>query len=133
MVIILFDFGMWTISVWNIFMDFLYLFSIRRFFCNLLSNFRFADGLNAKDLKSEAEKYIQLNFVRVSKEDEILQLNEDVLMKFISSEYLRIDSEQQVLEFSLRWINHDVSNRRNFIFEILSHIRLSLIPLGKFA
>ncbi|XP_045474704.1 actin-binding protein IPP [Harmonia axyridis] len=96
---------------------------------NAVGFYRFADGLNAKDLKSEAEKYIQLNFVRVSKEDEILQLNEDVLMKFISSEYLRIDSEQQVLEFSLRWINHDVSNRRNFIFEILSHIRLSLIPL----
>ncbi|XP_044755911.1 actin-binding protein IPP [Coccinella septempunctata] len=96
---------------------------------NAIGFYRFADDLNAKELKSESEKYIQLNFVKVSGEDEILQLSKDLLIKFISTEYLRIDSEQQVFDFALRWINHDIENRRQYVFEILKHIRLSLIPL----
>lgn len=97
----------------------------------MLHIYRFAEDLNTKELKSESEKYIQLNFLDVSKEDEILQLSKDLMMNFISTEYLRVESEQQVLEFALRWIDHDVSNRKQYIFEILKNVRLSLIPLGK--
>ncbi|KAL3268082.1 hypothetical protein HHI36_007209 [Cryptolaemus montrouzieri] len=97
---------------------------------NAIGFYRFADDLNSTELKLEAENYIQKNFPKVCNEDEIYNLEKDILIRFISSEYLKIDSELQVFELALRWINHDIIQRRQFVFEILSHIRLSLISFA---
>ncbi|KAK9886020.1 hypothetical protein WA026_014806 [Henosepilachna vigintioctopunctata] len=94
---------------------------------NAIGFYRFADDLNSADLKLVVEKYIHNNFPKVCNEDEIYHLEKDTLLQFISSEYLKIDSELQVFELVLRWINFDIVNRRQFVFEILRCIRLSLI------
>jgi actin-binding protein IPP len=34
-----------------------------------------------------------------------------------------------VFNAALRWIKHDVLQRRQYVFEILSHVRLALVPI----
>lgn len=94
---------------------------------NAIGIYSFADDHNCIELKLAAEKYIQRNFPKICHEDEIYDLEKDKLICFISSEDLKIDSELQVFQLALRWIDYDIINRRQYVFEILRHIRLSLI------
>lgn len=52
-----------------------------------------------------------------------------LLSQLLSSELLRVDSESQVFQAALRWIKHDVTQRRCFVFDILSLVRLALVPV----
>lgn len=94
------------------------------FFC------RFADDHNWIDLKAAAIQYIENNFPKVCKEDEIYDLHKDIIIRLLSSENLKIDSEFQVFQTALRWINHDIIGRRQFVFDILKYVRLPLLPLS---
>lgn len=93
-------------------------------------NVRFADDHNLIDLKAAAIQYIENNFPKVCKEDEIYDLHKDDIILLLSSENLKIDSEFQVFQTALRWINHDIISRRQFVFDILKYVRLPLLPLG---
>lgn len=92
--------------------------------------FSFADDHNLSDLKTASIKYIENNFPKVCKEDEVYDLSKDAIIKFLSSENIKIDSEFQVFQTALRWINHDIIERRQFVFDILKYVRLPLLPLG---
>lgn len=48
----------------------------------------------------------------------------------LSSEFLRVDTESQVFQAALRWLKHDVTQRRCYIFEIMSVVRLALVPVA---
>lgn len=58
---------------------------------------RFADMHNFTVLHKLSEDYIYGNFVQICEEDELGDLSKDQFMKFLNSEYLCVDSEQQVL------------------------------------
>lgn len=62
-------------------------------------------------------------------EDEILDTPQTLLSRILTSEWLRVDTESQVFQAALRWIKHDVVQRRQYVFDILSHIRLALVPV----
>lgn len=46
-----------------------------------------------------SENYIYGNFVQICEEDELGDLSKDQFIKFLNSEYLCVDSEQQVTHF----------------------------------
>lgn len=48
-----------------------------------------------------SEDYIYGNFVQICEEDELGDLSKDQFVKFLNSEYLCVDSEQQVIIFPL--------------------------------
>lgn len=58
--------------------------------------FSFSDGRPYGTLKEAAEKFININFSRISCEDEFLMLPKETLEYFLASEFLRVDSEHQV-------------------------------------
>jgi actin-binding protein IPP len=80
-------------------------------------------------LEESAQQFINTNFAQIAGEDELLEMPHHFLIKLISSELVRVDSECQVFNAALRWIKHDVLQRRQFVFEILSHVRLALVPV----
>lgn len=51
------------------------------------------------------------------------------MSRLLTSESLRVDSESQVFTAALRWINHDVVQRRQHVFDVLSHVRLAIVPI----
>lgn len=57
---------------------------------------RFAEAHNRIDLLGTALRFIEVNFPRVSLEEEFLDLPKELLVHFISSENIHIDTEFQV-------------------------------------
>lgn len=94
---------------------------------NCIGIYRFADGHNCLDLAAAAVDYVNCNFPQVSIEDEFYELPKDQLLRFLSSEDLVVDTEFQVFQSAIRWILHDVTQRRQYVFEILAHVRLPLL------
>ena len=41
------------------------------------------------------------------------------MVKILSSEDLRVDTEYQVFLASMAWLDHDVGGRRRYVFDVL--------------
>lgn len=96
---------------------------------NALGILRFAEAHNCVSLAKSAMNYVHSNFPAISVEDEFLDTPQTLLSQLLTSEMLRVDSESQVFQAALRWIKHDVTQRRCYVFDILSHVRLALVPV----
>ena len=72
--------------------------------------FRFAEAHNSSNLLETALRFIEVNFPRVSQEEEFLDLPKEYLVRFLSSEFIHIDTEFQVILFiiSMKTLNLDV-------------------------
>ena len=66
--------------------------------------------------------------MQVSTEEEFSDLPRELLLNLLPSEDLHVDSEYQVFQAALSWLEHDVGSRRRFVFDILKHVRLPLVP-----
>ncbi|XP_046992359.1 actin-binding protein IPP isoform X1 [Schistocerca americana] len=96
---------------------------------NAVGIYRFAEGHSFEELTRFAVDFIQCHFPQVCCEEEFAELPKEDLIKFLSSELLRVDTEFQVFQAAMRWIMHDVVQRRCYVFEILSKVRLPLLSL----
>lgn len=99
---------------------------------NAVGIYRFADAHNFTELMHSARCHIQLYFPQVSKEDELYELPKDYVIKFLGSEELVVDSEYQVFQAAIRWIMHDIVERRRYVFEVLRNVRLPLLSLREY-
>lgn len=69
-----------------------------------------------------------VNFLQVvSRSDQLLQLNIDDFHNIINDEMLNVRDEEPVWESCLRWINHDVGNRKQYIKRLMEAVRLGLL------
>ncbi|XP_037085880.1 actin-binding protein IPP-like [Pollicipes pollicipes] len=95
---------------------------------NAIGIYRFSEGHNLWSVSNAARAFINGQFAACSSEEEFLEVPHTLLMELVRSEALEIDSEYQVFEAALRWVAHDIEERRRYVFDILCHIRLPLIP-----
>ena len=58
--------------------------------------FRFADTHSCEALKTQAQAHVFRNFPQIVEEEEFLDTPKDILLKFLESEKLKVDSEFQV-------------------------------------
>lgn len=96
---------------------------------NALGILRFAEAHNCKELAESANGFINAHFPEVAEHDEILDVSQQMLTRLISSEMIRVDSEYQVFQVAMRWVKHEVSIRKRFVFDVLANVRLSLVPV----
>jgi actin-binding protein IPP len=92
-------------------------------------SFRFAEIHNCKVLQESALSFIHSHFTEIAEDEEFLDIPQNLLIRLISSETIRVDHEYQVFMASLKWITHKAEERRQFVFEILSHVRLALVSV----
>lgn len=98
---------------------------------NCIGVMRFADLLAFTNLRLAAKRFVESNFAEIIKEEEFLDLPFYMLKSFIKSEDLSIDSEDQVLEATLRWIAHEAAvPRLKHLDEFLDLIRMPLINVS---
>ncbi|XP_076046546.1 actin-binding protein IPP-like isoform X2 [Oratosquilla oratoria] len=95
---------------------------------NAVGIYRFAESHHLVEMMETSETFVHTNFPEVVTEEEFCETPREILVNLLQSEYLRIDSEFQVFSAALRWINHDITGRRRYVFEILNQVRLPLIP-----
>lgn len=98
-------------------------------FSNALGILRFAEAHHCEKLKESAMGFINSNFPQIATEDELLDIPQSLLLQILKSESLHLDSESQVFNAALRWILNNVIQRRRYVFDILSHVRLALVPI----
>lgn len=95
---------------------------------NCVGIFRLAEMHSCTNLKLEAKRFIERRFTEVINEEEFYELPTDALRSFLKSEGLSIDTEFQVFEATMRWILHNVEERRALFFDVLEAVRFPVVP-----
>lgn len=94
---------------------------------NCVGIFRFAEMHACTNLKLEAKRFIERRFTEVINEEEFYELPTETLRHFLKSEGLSIDSEFQVFDATMKWILHNVEQRRPLFFDVLEAVRFPVI------
>ncbi|XP_050041918.1 actin-binding protein IPP-like [Dermacentor andersoni] len=94
---------------------------------NCVGIFRFAEMHACTNLKLEAKRFIERRFTEVINEEEFYELPTETLRHFLKSEGLSIDNEFQVFDATMKWILHNVEERRVLFFDVLEAIRFPVI------
>ena len=83
----------------------------------------FTQKLFRKNLKD----LIKRSFVSLSKSNLINAIDYDIFKSMISSTDLNVNSEIEVFEAVVTWVEHDENNRMSLMFDLLKNVRLTLL------
>ena len=78
-------------------------------------------------LRDGTLSFINKNFVLVAKSEEFLNLSADEVIEWVSSDDVEIRAEDEMFEVVINWIEHNPDRRKNFLFALLRHVRLTLV------
>ncbi|CAI4222847.1 unnamed protein product [Auanema sp. JU1783] len=99
---------------------------------NCLSIRQFAERHNCTDLLESTQAFAVDHFSELRASEEFLAIPFNQLRDLISSDTLLVRSEEEVFEAIMLWVNHDISNREKYLFELITHIRFSQINVKYF-
>lgn len=68
------------------------------------------------------------NFQTIRKNEDFLQLPQDMVVQLLSSEELETEDERLVYESAINWISYDLKKRYCYLPELLQTVRLALLP-----
>ncbi|XP_063794909.1 kelch-like protein 10 [Pseudophryne corroboree] len=95
---------------------------------NCIGICKFTEYYYCPDLQQKAYLYILHNFEDIVKtSDEFLELSAMELRDFIEKDELNIKQEDVLFEAIIKWINHDLTARKQYISTLLSEVRLALM------
>ncbi|CAH8594057.1 unnamed protein product [Dicrocoelium dendriticum] len=94
---------------------------------NCLGIRAFADTHACRGLLRAADRFTHLNFLDVVESEEFLLLPMKQLVEILSSDELNVRSEEQVYRAVMRWIHHNLSDRRHHLAYLMQHVRLPLL------
>lgn len=80
---------------------------------NCLGIRNFASAHDCGELKGSADKFATQNFLDVVKSDEFLLLPDSQLVEIIKSDELKCPEEEDVYSAVMRWVYHDVKERKH--------------------
>ena len=86
-----------------------------------------AEQYSCEELVASTRKFINSNFTTVTASKEFLNLPSSEVDKWISSDDIVIDAEENVFEIILRWIDDDKSERSGKFSELFTHVRLTCV------
>ncbi|XP_029344678.1 kelch-like protein 3 isoform X2 [Acyrthosiphon pisum] len=94
---------------------------------NCLGIKAFADLHNCTKLLLSSETYIKQHFLKLIKCEHFLSLSSEDLVKLISCNDLAVPFEEKVFECVIKWVKHDLDQRKHFLPELMEHVRLPLL------
>ena len=94
---------------------------------NCLGICAFANTYSCAELQLAASSYAQQHFLEVLEGGEFLELGQTELAELLQSEDLSVQSEEQVYESVIKWVEHDVVARQTQLASVLKHVRLPLL------
>uniref|UniRef100_F1KWQ3 Kelch-like protein 18 n=1 Tax=Ascaris suum TaxID=6253 RepID=F1KWQ3_ASCSU len=93
---------------------------------NVLGIRSFAMALGCVSLVLSADRYLHKHFMQVSQGEEYLALSVDELSPILNRDELFVESEEQIFEAAMRWLEHD-PDREQYSARILRAVRLPLL------
>ena len=94
---------------------------------NCISIYHVAEKFQCEDLFASACKFICSNFSTVAASKDFLNVPSREVERYISSDEIVIDAEENVFEIILRWIEHAKSERSEKFGELFRHVRLTCV------
>ncbi|KHN74263.1 Ring canal kelch protein [Toxocara canis] len=94
--------------------------------CLGISHFAMIHGCT--QLAHAATTFIHQHFSHLIRCEEFLALDKDRLIELISADRLTTNGEEKVYEAVMNWTRHDLPNRKEYIPELMDHVRLALVP-----
>lgn len=89
----------------------------------------FAELHGCKELAKAAGVYANRYFLSVSKQEEFLKLPLQEVLRLLNSDHLNTESELDVLQAALNWVQYDETDRAVHTQAILAATRLHLLSL----
>ncbi|KAF5283994.1 hypothetical protein FQR65_LT13628 [Abscondita terminalis] len=94
---------------------------------NCLGIRSFADTHSCKELHRRSHCFALQNFQQVVATEEFLLLPFQEIEELISNGQLNICSEEDVFTAVLNWVKHDLSERKQYVAQLMEHVRLPLV------
>ena len=89
-----------------------------------ISTYYFAERYRCEKLISTTRSFMLANFTAVAKTGEFLNMSSKELIKWISSEQIVINAEEDVFKIILIWINGDKLERKKYFPQLFRQVRL---------
>ena len=87
----------------------------------------FAEVHGCCELQSAATVFSSHYFSQVRKREEFLKLTLEEIRSFLSNDQLNVQSEFEVYEAAMEWLEHDEMDRTKHVYEVLKLVRLPLL------
>ena len=87
----------------------------------------FAELHACSELQQKSKDFILHHFKAVWPQEEFLQLTRVKLIEILSDDDLNVDTEETVYHAAIRWLDHNLGNRRNGFESVLECVRLPLV------
>ncbi|XP_077992203.1 kelch-like protein 24 [Glandiceps talaboti] len=94
---------------------------------NVLSAYRNADTYNLDQLRKEAESFLSKHFSCIVESNEFVNFPKEVVIVMIKSDLVEVE-EIEVFKALMKWVNHCEDERKEYLDELMSYIRLPLMP-----
>lgn len=94
---------------------------------NCLGIYAFSESHGCLNLKEKSKYYCNRHFCEVVKEEEFLCLPFERVRWFLDQNDLCVRSETEVFNAAISWIQHNFTERRDKIPQLLPHVRLQLL------
>lgn len=98
---------------------------------NCLMILSMADTFSCSGLSKTVTQYVNREFSEVAKTESFLKLSKEEIIKFLSSDDISIENEDQLLEIVIDWISYDPEVRKDFCGELLKLVRLPFVSLSQ--
>lgn len=86
---------------------------------------RLAETLNSTSLAKICDKFMRDNFDDILQTNECLNLHFTHLRDLLSGNNLKLLSQEKVFNAVMRWMMHDINERKNLLGDLLSLVKLA--------
>ncbi|XP_067405377.1 kelch-like protein 23 isoform X3 [Emydura macquarii macquarii] len=93
---------------------------------NCIGMHSFAEYHLCSELEKESRRILLSRFEEVWRQEEFLEISSEKLLFILSRENLNVWKEEAAIEPVVKWIAHDVEKRIEFIFDLLSCLKIDL-------
>ena len=94
---------------------------------NCISTFYFAEKYQCEELVAKTRKFVHKNFASVAELDEFLDLEAEEVGRWISSDDICVEAEEDMFKIIQKWIEQNESYRKSKFEELFRHVRLVFV------
>ena len=91
---------------------------------NAFSTFSLAERYRCQELVAKTKDFILANFTAVAKSEAFLNLSNEEIKMWISSDELNVSAEEDVFRVILTWIDREKNERKKYFAELFREVRL---------
>lgn len=94
---------------------------------NVIGILNFASNSSCESLAQDAQSFLDNNIGEVFKHEEFLSLHPAKLLSLLQRDELNVQSETEIYDGVIRWMNHDKTSRLSVLTKALSSVRCCTI------